>query len=96
MNLSYNLLRTLPPELAKFDSLVRLDLSNNRLTELPDAIGELTALKHLVSITLVMLPLPTQQARHNDSQHRGRISLATNWPVCRFHSGSCARSSGLT
>ncbi|KAJ4522803.1 Glucose-repressible alcohol dehydrogenase transcriptional effector [Exophiala dermatitidis] len=48
LDLMYNQLETLPPEIGRLRNLEYLDVSFNQLTELPEEIGMLTNLKHLL------------------------------------------------
>lgn len=45
--MSENKLTEVCPEIGQLPSLTRLDLHTNQLKELPPAIGNLTAMKHL-------------------------------------------------
>lgn len=48
LDLSHNTWRSLPPELNDFSAtLLHLEMSNNQLTSIPAAIGELTLLRSL-------------------------------------------------
>ena len=48
LNLSHNTWKTLPPELSQFSrTLVNLEMCNNRLSSLPEAIGDLIMLQSL-------------------------------------------------
>lgn len=48
LDLVYNHLETLPPEIGRLRNLEHLDVSFNQLTELPEEIGMLTNLKQLL------------------------------------------------
>lgn len=47
VNLSTNLLVSLPVTFVTLKQIVKLDLSRNMLVELPENFGEMTQLKHL-------------------------------------------------
>ncbi len=48
LDLVYNQLETLPPQIGQLKNLEHLDVSFNQLTELPEEIGMLTNLKKLL------------------------------------------------
>jgi small GTP-binding protein len=60
LDLSAQLLYSLPPEIGKLTSLTRLDLRKNKLTSLPPEIGKLTKLTVLVLYKNQLTSLPPE------------------------------------
>jgi len=59
LDLSCNLLTTIPPDISRLTHIVHLDLSKNQITSLPDSIGGLHRLQHfdLFQNRLTSLPV---------------------------------------
>lgn len=75
LNISKNLLTSLPEGLTKLRALRRLDVSDNQLSALPEDMGELKNLRHLNASHNALLQLP-QVSHHKVLSSRKPLNIA--------------------
>ncbi len=65
LDVSFNLLETLPEAISKLTSLQELYIANNKLSSLPESIGSLSSLRVIKANNNVLTTLPSVGSLHN-------------------------------